>query len=112
MVDLSGYVPTSRTVNGKALTSNITLTASDVSALPDSTIIPTVNNATLTITQGGVSKGTFTANASSDVTIALDAGGGSSLPSQTGQSGKYLTTDGTDASWATVYAMVITDYTA
>lgn len=38
--------------------------------------IPTVNNATLTITQGGVSKGTFTANASSDVTIALDAGGG------------------------------------
>ena len=36
--------------------------------------IPTVNNATLTVTQGGVSKGTFTANASSDVTIALDAG--------------------------------------
>ena len=25
-----------------------------------------------------------------------------SLPSQTGQSGKFLTTDGTDASWATV----------
>lgn len=40
--------------------------------------IPTVNNATLTITQGGVSKGTFTANASSDVTIALDSGGGGS----------------------------------
>jgi len=38
--------------------------------------IPTVNNATLTITQGGITKGTFTANASSDVTIALDAGGG------------------------------------
>lgn len=37
--------------------------------------IPTVNNATLTITQGGTTKGTFTANASSDVTIALDAGG-------------------------------------
>ena len=36
--------------------------------------LPTVNNATLTITQGGVSKGTFTANASSDVTIALDSG--------------------------------------
>ena len=36
--------------------------------------IPTVNNATLTITQGGVSKGTFTANASSNVTIALDSG--------------------------------------
>lgn len=39
--------------------------------------IPTVNNATLTITQGGTAKGTFTANASSNVTIDLDAGGGS-----------------------------------
>jgi hypothetical protein len=29
-VDLSGYVPTSRTVNGKALSSNITLTENDV----------------------------------------------------------------------------------
>lgn len=36
-IDLSGYVPTSRTINGKALTSNISLTASDVSALPSNT---------------------------------------------------------------------------
>lgn len=36
-IDLSGYVPTSRTVNGKALSANISLSASDVSALPDST---------------------------------------------------------------------------
>ena len=36
-VDLSGYVPTSTTVNGKALTGNISLTASDVSALPSNT---------------------------------------------------------------------------
>ena len=35
------YVPTTRTVNGKALSSNITLSASDVSALPSSTTIPT-----------------------------------------------------------------------
>lgn len=34
------FVTTSRTVNGKALSSNITLTASDVSALPSSTTIP------------------------------------------------------------------------
>jgi hypothetical protein len=47
----------------------------DISSLLPS--VPTVNNATLTITQGGVSKGTFTANASSDVTIDLDAGGSS-----------------------------------
>lgn len=38
---LSSYVPTSRTVNGKALSSNISLTASDVGALPDTTHIPT-----------------------------------------------------------------------
>lgn len=31
--------------------------------------------------------------------------GGSSLPDQTGQSGKFLTTDGTDASWATINAL-------
>ena len=35
-----GAVPTSRTVNGKALSANITLSASDVGALPSSTDIP------------------------------------------------------------------------
>lgn len=34
-------VPNTRTVNGKALSSNITLNASDVGALPSSTTIPT-----------------------------------------------------------------------
>lgn len=51
----------------------------DLSKIPESrlrSIIPTVNDATLTITQGGVSKGTFTANASSNVTIELDASSG------------------------------------
>lgn len=71
---------------------------SGVAEILNKPTIPTVNNATLTLTQGGTTKGTFTANASSDVTIDLDAGG-SSLPSQTGNSGKLLTTDGTDASW-------------
>lgn len=55
----------------------------DYAYLSNTPTIPTVNNATLTITQGGTSKGTFTANASSDVTIALDAGG-SSLTAGTG----------------------------
>ena len=35
-----GAVPTSRTVNGKSLSSNITLTATDVNALSASTVIP------------------------------------------------------------------------
>ena len=36
-----GAVPTTRTVNGKALSGNITLSAMDVKALPDTTTIPT-----------------------------------------------------------------------
>lgn len=35
-----GAVPTTRTVNGKALSADITLSASDVNALPSSTVIP------------------------------------------------------------------------
>ena len=38
--------------------------------------IPTVNDATITFTQGGVTKGSFTLNQSTAATIALDAGGG------------------------------------
>lgn len=37
-----GAVPTTRTVNGKALSADITLSASDVGALPDTAVIPTV----------------------------------------------------------------------
>jgi len=88
-------------VNGQ--TGVVVLTATDVGALPDSTVIPdaqiqsdwnqadntkvdyiknkptipTVGNGTITITQGGVSKGTFTTNQSGNTTIALDSGGGS-----------------------------------
>lgn len=36
-----GAVPTTRTVNGKALSTNISLDAEDVGALPDDTAIPT-----------------------------------------------------------------------
>ena len=41
---------------------------SDLTGTPT---IPTVNNATLTVTQNGTTAGTFTANSSSDTTIAL-----------------------------------------
>jgi hypothetical protein len=37
-----------------------------------------------------------------DGTWATPSGGSSSLPTQTGNSGKYLTTDGTTPSWATI----------
>lgn len=78
--------------------------------------IPTVNNATLTIKQNDVSKGTFTANASanktisitdttySDFTGATDSVAGSSglVPAPAaGDNTKYLRGDGT---WQTISA--------
>ena len=63
---------TAGTVNATTLAT--VATSGSYTDLTNKPTIPTVNNATLTITQGGVSKGTFTANASSDTTIALDAG--------------------------------------
>jgi len=41
---------------------------------------------------------------SSELCDGDDGGGGSSLPDQTGNNGKFLSTDGTDASWETVSA--------
>ena len=41
-IDLSGYVPTSRTVNGKALSSNITIVASDISDVYSKTEVDSV----------------------------------------------------------------------
>lgn len=65
------FVPQTRTVNNKALNSDITLTAADVHALPDSTVIPTVNDATLTIQQNGTTVQTFTANQASNATANI-----------------------------------------
>ncbi len=65
------FTPMSRTINGKALSSDITLTAQDVGALPDSTVIPTVNDATLTIQKNGTTVGTFTANSASNQTANI-----------------------------------------
>ena len=42
-----------------------------------------IGDATITFTQGGVSKGTITVNQTTDATIALDAGGGSGIVDQT-----------------------------
>ena len=41
--DIDSKVPSSRTVNGKALTANITLSASDVGALPNTIQIPSID---------------------------------------------------------------------
>lgn len=65
------FVPQTRTVNNKALSSDITLTAADVGALPDSTVIPTVNDATLTIQKNGTTVQTFTANQATNATANI-----------------------------------------
>lgn len=49
-------------------------TTGDYNDLTNKPTIPTVNDATITFTQGGVSKGSITLNQSSNQTIALDAG--------------------------------------
>lgn len=72
------FVPQTRTVNSKALSSDITLTASDVGALPDSTVIPTVNDATVTIQKNGSTVSTFTLNQSSNETVNI------TVPTDTG----------------------------
>lgn len=75
--------------------------------------VPTVNDATLTITQNGVNAGTFTSNDADDTTIALtdtiysnftgtdgsSAGSAGLVPAPaTSDAGKFLKADGT---WAT-----------
>lgn len=70
------FTPMTRTINSKALSSDITLTAADVGALPDSTVIPTVNDGTLTIQKNGTAVATFTANqagnATANITVPTD----------------------------------------
>ena len=80
---------------------------SDLSGTPT---IPVVNNATLTVTQNGTSVGTFTANSSTDTTIAVtdttysnftgtdgsSAGAAGLVPAPaTTDAGKFLKADGT-----------------
>jgi hypothetical protein len=54
-------------------------TSGSYNDLSNKPTIPTVNNPTITITQGGITKGSFTLNQASGDTIALDAGGGGSV---------------------------------
>lgn len=63
----------------------------DMALLTD---IPTVGNGTITINQGGTTKGTFTLNQSGNTTINLDAGGsgGGAVDSVNGQTGTVVLT--------------------
>lgn len=94
-VDLSGYVPTSRTVNGKALTGNITLSASDVSALPSSTTIPTITDTYSGTSSNGMSgKAVKSAIDALDGSVTGSAGSGKTLTAFSQTDGKVTATFG------------------
>jgi len=57
-----------------------------------------LSSKTLTLPSGAVGTG----NIADGAVTAAKLAAGAAVPSQSGQSGKYLTTDGTTASWATV----------
>lgn len=71
----SGFITSSDIPVTDVTVGGTSVVSSGVAAVP---AIPTVNDATITITQGGVTKGSFTLNQASGDTIALDAGGGGS----------------------------------
>ena len=62
------FVPQTRTVNNKALSTNINLDYSDVGALPDNTVI---GNGTVTIQKNSTTIDSFTLNQTSDKTIDI-----------------------------------------
>lgn len=69
-----GAVPTSRTVNGHALSSNVTVTATDLSlGNVDNTSDATKNAATATLTNKRITKRVGTTTTSSSITIDADS---------------------------------------
>lgn len=90
-----GAVPTTRTVNGKALSSDITLSASDVSALPSSTVIPTITDTYSGTSSNGMSgKAVKSAIDALDGTISGSAGSGKTLTAFSQTDGKVSATFG------------------
>jgi len=62
-----GAVPTTRTVNGKALSGNITLNATDVGALSNTTVIPSIDGlATTTYVDNAVANKEFILNSTTE----------------------------------------------
>ena len=102
--DVSNFVTNSSlatTLQDYALISDIPTATSDLtndSGFITSADLPTVGNGTITITQGGVTKGTFTTNQSGNATIDLDAGGTGGIQN-TATGTNSLTILGSDATY-------------
>lgn len=114
---LNGKVPTTRTVNGHALSSDVTVTKSDIGlGNVENTALSTWTGSTNITTLGTIGTGTW-----NGTTISIAKGGtgqttaplaiNALMPSQTGNNGKFLTTNGTVVSWGTVSGLS-TIYTA
>lgn len=67
----SGYLTSAPVTSVNSKTGAVVLTANDVGALPTDTVIPTVNDATLTIRRNGSDIGSFTANSADNVNIDI-----------------------------------------
>lgn len=76
-IDLNNYVPSSRTINGKALTEDIELTAEDVDAIPNTTIVPQ----TVTTKVGDESK-VYQVDENGNITLTLTAADIADLPTE------------------------------
>lgn len=81
LVNDSGFITSSDIPVTDVTVGGISVVSAGVAVVP---AIPTVNDATITITQGGITKGSFTLNQASGGTIALDAGGGSTYSAGSG----------------------------
>ena len=68
----SGYLTSVPVTSVNSKTGAVQLNANDVGALPADTVIPTVNNAKLTIRRNSVDIGSFTANSANDVNIDIN----------------------------------------
>ena len=68
----SGYLTSVPVTSVNSKTGAVVLTSNDVGALPVDTVIPTVNDATLTIRRNSIDIGSFTANSANDVNIDIN----------------------------------------
>jgi len=96
VLTVSGGVPTWSTVSGTGTVTSVAMTVPDFLSVTGS---PITSSGTLAVSLSGtalpIANGGTGANTANSAFNAL-------APTQTGNAGKFLTTDGTDTSWATI----------